>query len=92
MPEASVTDIAVLTNESKHQSSALERIERKLDRVTDDHEKRIRLLEESKTAAAIELAALQARVAPLEMADKRWAAAAIVLAVVVPAVLRVVWP
>jgi hypothetical protein len=93
------TEIAVLTIESKHQSDALQRIELKLDRVTNDHEQRLRLQEAGSIAMKIELSAVKTELAdlkadlePLQNADKRWAAVAIVMAAVVPVVLKVVWP
>lgn len=98
---ADTSGLALIQAEVRHQNSALERIERKLDKVTDDHEARLRILEAADPAGTREIvkkmqeadpAGTKEAVEVLQASDKRWAAAAIVLAFVVPAVMRVVWP
>ena len=93
--------LALIQSEVRHQNSALERIERKLDKVTDDHEARIRAIESAdpvgtrlavKQIQATDPAGTQAAVKQLQESDKRWAALAMVLAFVVPAVMRLIWP
>lgn len=78
--------LALLQLEVRHQNDALSRIESKIDKVTDDHEQRLRKVE------AADPVGTKAAVEALQQSDKRWAAAAIVLAFVVPAVMRLVWP
>jgi hypothetical protein len=78
--------LALLQSDVRHLNDFLIRIERKIDKVTDDHEARLRKLE------AADPDGTRLAVKALQESDKRWAAAAMVLAVVVPTVLKLIWP
>jgi hypothetical protein len=79
-------NLAVVQSELRHQNEALARIEKKIDKASDDHEARLRKIEASDPTGT------QAAVKLLQESDRKWAALVLVLGVVAQVVLKVVWP
>lgn len=91
--------LQMLQLEVRHQNGALERIEKKIDKVTDDHESRLRVHTTSladhasrlKTAEE-EMEELKTRLGALEASDKRWAALTVMAAAALQVIFKLVWP
>jgi hypothetical protein len=81
-----VTGMEIMQLEMRHQNQALDRIENKIDKVTDDHEKRLRVIE------AADPVGVRADVEGLQKSDRQWAALLVVLNLALVFGVKLLWP